>query len=222
MTQEEMFEKYVEMCKERFPEMYNDDTVYIYDIPQEDDLLSNGFTIYCIDSVEMCIDGNGAIYPKVKIKYTMDYNNRDFCDVDIDGYDSIEYDNLRFNNNPCTFEEKNIEDELSFITWGYINYGEIEPFNYMFADLVCGDAICGKRRFVTRKQNKKHLIHIFDFYVRKDGNESYIIKLNDVYHIKNGKVIPSLAAGFPICGYTFIEDDETVSRISKMVDDYQD
>ena len=37
MTQEEMFEKYVEMCKERFPEMYNDDSVYIYDIPQEDD-----------------------------------------------------------------------------------------------------------------------------------------------------------------------------------------
>lgn len=33
MTQEEMFEKYVEMCKERFPEMYNDDSVYIYDIP---------------------------------------------------------------------------------------------------------------------------------------------------------------------------------------------
>ena len=222
MTQEEMFEKYVEMCKERFPEMYNDDTVYIYDIPQEDDLLTDGLTIYCIDSVEMCIDGKGEIYPKVKIKYTMDYNNRDYCDVDMDGYDSIEYDNLRFNNNPCTFEEKNIEDELSFITWGYINYGEIEPFNYMFADLICGDAICGKRRFVTRKQNKKHLIHIFDFYVRKDGNESYIIKLNDVYHIKNGKVVPSLAAGFPICGYTFIEDDETVSRISKMVDDYRD
>ena len=43
-----------------------------------------------------------------------------------------------------------------------------------------------------------------------------------VRNIKNGKVIPSLAAGFPICGYTFIEDDETVSRISKMVDDYRD
>ena len=202
MTQEEMFEKYVEMCKERFPEMYNDDSVYIYDIPQEDDLLTDGLTIYCIESVEMCIDDNGAIYPKVKIKYTMDCN-RNYCDGNMEGYASIEYDNLRFNNNPCTFEE-------------------IEPFNYMFADLVCGDAICGKRRFVTRKHNKKHLIHIFDFYVRKDGNESYIIKLKDVYHIKNGKVVPSLAAGFPICGYTFIEDDETVSRISKMVDDYRD
>ena len=151
----------------------------------------------------------------------MDYN-RDYCDIVIDGYDSIEYDKLRFNNNPRTFEEKNIEDELSFITWGYINDGEIETFNYMFADLVCGDAICGKRRFVTRKQNKKHLIHIFDFYVRKDGNESYVINLNDVYHIKNGKVVPSFTAGFPICGYTFIEDEETVSRISKMVDDYRD
>ena len=221
MTQEEMFEKYVEMCKERFPEMYNDDTVYIYDIPQEDDLLTDGLTIYCIDSVEMCIDDKGEIYPKVKIKYTMDCN-REYCDGHMEGYSSIEYDNLRFNNNPCTFEEKNIEDELSFITWGYINYGEIEPFNYMFADLVCGDAICGKRRFVTRKQNKKHLIHIFDFYVRKDGNESYIINLNDVYHIKNGKVVPSFVDSFPICGYTFIEDDETVSRISKMVDDYRD
>ena len=221
MTQEEMFEKYVEMCKERFPEMYNDDTVYIYDIPQENDLLTNGFTIYCIDSVEMCIDDKGAIYPKVKIKYTMDCN-RNYCDGNMEGYASIEYDNLRFNNNPCTFEEKNIEDEFSFITWGYINYGEIEPFNYMFADLICGDAICGKRRFVTRKQNKKHLIHIFDFYVRKDGNESYIINLDDVYHIKNGKVIPSFVDSFPICGYTFIEDDETVSRISKMVDVYRD
>lgn len=221
MTQEEMFEKYVEMCKERFPEMYNDDTVYIYDIPQEDDFLTDGLTIYCIESVEMCIDDNGAIYSKVKIKYTMDCN-RNYCDGNMEGYASIEYDNLRFNNNPCTFEEKNIEDEFSFITWGYMNYGEIETFNYMFADLVCGDAICGKRRFVTRKQNKKHLIHIFDFYVRKDGNESYIINLDDVYHIKNGKVIPSLAAGFPICGYTFIEDDETVSRISKMVDEYRD
>ena len=221
MTQEEMFEKYVEMCKERFLEMYNDDTVYIYDIPQEDDLLTDGLTIYCIDSVEMCIDDKGEIYPKVKIKYTMDCN-REYCDGHMDGYASIEYDNLRFNNNPCTFEEKNIEDELSFITWGYINYGEIEPFNYMFADLICGDAICGKRRFVTRKQNKKHLIHIFDFYVRKDGNESYIINLNDVYHIKNGKVVPSFVDSFPICGYTFIEDDETVSRISKMVDDYRD
>ena len=221
MTQEEMFEKYVEMCKERFLEMYNDDTVYIYDIPQEDDLLTDGLTIYCIDSVEMCIDDKGEIYPKVKIKYTMDCN-REYCDGHMEGYASIEYDNLRFNNNPCTFEEKNIEDEFSFITWGYMNHGEIEMFNDMFADLVCGDAICGKRRFVTRKQNKKHLIHIFDFYVRKDGNESYIINLNDVYHIKNGKVVPSFVAGFPICGYTFIEDDETVSRISKMVDDYQD
>ena len=221
MTQEEMFEKYVEMCKERFPEMYNDDSVYIYDIPQEDDFLPDGLTIYCIDSVEMCIDDNGAIYPKVKIKYTMDCNI-EYCDGNMEYYASIEYENLRFNNNPRTFEEKNIEDELSFITWGYINYGEIETFNYMFGDLVCGDAICGKRRFVTRKQNKKHLIHIFDFYVRKDGNESYIINLNDVYHIKNGKVVPSFVAGFPICGYTFIEDDETVSRISKMVDDYRD
>ena len=221
MTQEEMFEKYVEMCKERFPEMYNDDTVYIYDIPQEDDLLTDGLTIYCIDSVEMCIDDKGEIYPKVKIKYTMDCN-REYCDGHMEGYSSIEYDNLRFNNNPCTFEEKNIEDEFSFITWGYMNHGEIEMFNDMFADLVCGDAICGKRRFVTRKQNKKHLIHIFDFYVRKDGNESYIINLNDVYHIKNGKVVPSFVDSFPICGYTFIEDDETVSRISKMVDDYRD
>ena len=221
MTQEEMFEKYVELCKERFPHMYNDDTVYIYDIPQEDDLLTDGLTIYCIDSVEMCINDNGEIYPKVKIKYTMDCN-REYCDGHMEGYSSIEYDNLRFNNNPCTFEEKNIEDEFSFITWGYMNHGEIEMFNDMFADLVCGDAICGKRRFVTRKQNKKHLIHIFDFYVRKDGNESYIINLNDVYHIKNGKVVPSFVAGFPICGYTFIEDDETVSRISKMVDDYRD
>ena len=221
MTQEEMFEKYVEMCKERFLEMYNDDTVYIYDIPQEDDLLTDGLTIYCIDSVEMCIDDNGEIYPKVKIKYTMDCN-REYCDGHMEGYASIEYDNLRFNNNPCTFEEKNIEDEFSFITWGYMNHGEIEMFNDMFADLVCGDAICGKRRFVTRKQNKKHLIHIFDFYVRKDGNESYIINLNDVYHIKNGKVVPSFVDSFPICGYTFIEDDETVSRISKMVDDYRD
>lgn len=169
----------------------------------------------------MCIDDNGAIYPKIKIKYTMD-SNIEYCDGNMEYYASIEYDNLRFNNNPRTFEEKNIEDELSFITWGYINYGEIETFNYMFGDLVCGDAICGKRRFVTRKQNKKHLIHIFDFYVRKNGNESYIIKLKDVYHIKNGKVVPSSVAGFPICGYTFIEDDETVSRISKMVDDYQD
>ena len=221
MTQEEMFEKYVELCKERFPHMYNDDTVYIYDIPQEDDLLTDGLTIYCIDSVEMCIDDKGEIYPKVKIKYTMDCN-REYCDGHMEGYSSIEYDNLRFNNNPCTFEEKNIEDEFSFITWGYMNHGEIEMFNDMFADLVCGDAICGKRRFVTRKQNKKHLIHIFDFYVRKDGNESYIINLNDVYHIKNGKVVPSFVDSFPICGYTFIEDDETVSRISKMVDDYRD
>ena len=125
MTQEEMFEKYVELCKERFPHMYNDDTVYIYDIPQEDDLLTDGLTIYCIDSVEMCIDDNGEIYPKVKIKYTMDCN-REYCDGHMEGYSSIEYDNLRFNNNPCTFEEKNIEDEFSFITWGYMNHEKLK------------------------------------------------------------------------------------------------